>query len=483
MAPQVNHPEIAVAVKIIDLQLLYGVAGAREKFEDLCSLLVKAEQPAADKVRVSRGDGGIDVHVGDLTSPDGIEVYQCKFFPQGLDDSQKGQIRDSFKTCRTNFMVRRWTLCLPLDLSKPEKTWFEKWRSDQAEHGVAISDVWGATKLESLLYQSKNQSLREVFFKEEHLTQLRELHTKLLEWIPDILERLKRDPGAEARDAEAQVRSDAYLAQMIHIQLTRYLRLNTPAPLKLSALQEAKKRSDLRYAAELEEAARRPDHWQVTISPTRIPDRAKFATLSECWSIVEDAQERRVGRRYPVVEPDRRETGGDWTGSADVYGPESECWAMSQRGLFTHHFTLYDDVAPMPPSERLMRHQPAGFLKPRFVDIDLLAGVVTDVYRFAARLADKLVDSGDDSLRVSIRLTGTQNRVLTARDDPGRMRDWYACTLDALEHAWTHRRGELQANPDALAVKALVWFVERFGQPDVREDNLTKVQDHMLSKR
>jgi hypothetical protein len=50
-----------VAVKLIDLQLIYGVAGAREKFEDLTSQLVKTEHPRADKVRIVRGDGGIDV--------------------------------------------------------------------------------------------------------------------------------------------------------------------------------------------------------------------------------------------------------------------------------------------------------------------------------------------------------------------------------------------------------------------------------------
>src|SRR5687768_15519744 len=99
-----------MAVKLIDLQLIYGVAGAREKFEDLSSQLVCAEHPAAARPRVSKGDGGIDVHVGELTSPDGIDVYQCKFFPLGLGEDQKGQIRKSFKTCRENFKVRRWVL-------------------------------------------------------------------------------------------------------------------------------------------------------------------------------------------------------------------------------------------------------------------------------------------------------------------------------------------------------------------------------------
>ena len=89
-----------MAVKLPDLQVIYGIAGARGQFEDLTSKLMKSEEPSADKVRVKKGDGGIDVHVGDLSDPAGIDVYQCKFFPQGLGDSQKRQISDSFKQCR-----------------------------------------------------------------------------------------------------------------------------------------------------------------------------------------------------------------------------------------------------------------------------------------------------------------------------------------------------------------------------------------------
>jgi hypothetical protein len=49
-----------MAVKLIDLQLIYGVARAREKLEELSTQLVKGEHPKADKVRYVQGDGGID---------------------------------------------------------------------------------------------------------------------------------------------------------------------------------------------------------------------------------------------------------------------------------------------------------------------------------------------------------------------------------------------------------------------------------------
>lgn len=182
-------------VKLIDLQLIYGVAGARDKFEDLAAHLVKAHEPRADKVRIHQGDGGIDVYVGEVSDPSGIEVYQCKFFAQGLKDSQKAQIRNSFKQCHenTNFKLKKWTLCLPIDLSMEEKIWFENWKNEQSSLGITIENPWGATRLEGLLYEEKNRDLREAFFGEEHLAQIRESHSMLQQLVPEMYKRLKQD--------------------------------------------------------------------------------------------------------------------------------------------------------------------------------------------------------------------------------------------------------------------------------------------------
>jgi hypothetical protein len=56
--------------------------------------------------------------------------------------------------------MKKWTLCLPLDLSIDERKWFEEWRSKQVSPAVVIEDPWGATKLEGLLYQENNRGLR-----------------------------------------------------------------------------------------------------------------------------------------------------------------------------------------------------------------------------------------------------------------------------------------------------------------------------------
>jgi hypothetical protein len=228
-----------MAVKLIDLQLIYGVAGAREKFEDLVAQLVKGEQPKADKVRIMQGDGGIDVHVGELTNPGGIDVYQCKFFPQGLDESQKGQIRKSFQGCRDSdqFTTKKWTLCLPVDLSVDEKRWFEEWRSKQAASGIVIEDPWGATKLEGLLYQEKHRGLREAFFKvDECLRGIAALPTdyaaRIQNFLTEYLGTPERPVPFGGRDADL-AHLDAWLDDP---HAAPYLLLAAPAGRGKSAL-------------------------------------------------------------------------------------------------------------------------------------------------------------------------------------------------------------------------------------------------------
>src|SRR6266849_5771 len=123
-----------MAIRLLDLQLIYGIAGARERFEQLCADLISTEYSSAKEVRCEPGDGGVDVYVGDWADPEGISVFQVKYFPTGLGASHKDQVRQSFRTSieNDNFTVQRWTLCLPIDLSEKETVWFTKWKHQEA---------------------------------------------------------------------------------------------------------------------------------------------------------------------------------------------------------------------------------------------------------------------------------------------------------------------------------------------------------------
>ncbi len=125
------------------LEIGAGKAGAREKFERLIARLIKLQFYDAQEVKPNPGDWGIDVYIGKFTSGD-ITVWQAKYFPDGVDDCQKDQIRRSFnqivdKSKEKSFCVNAWILCIPSTLDGDSKIWWEKWASTkQKETGISI---------------------------------------------------------------------------------------------------------------------------------------------------------------------------------------------------------------------------------------------------------------------------------------------------------------------------------------------------------
>ncbi|QEK12338.1 hypothetical protein FQB35_08085 [Crassaminicella thermophila] len=117
----------------------YGEAGARDIFESICVELYQHKYQDAHSIKVSRGDGGIDIYIGNFEET--IEVYQCKYFLDGIGDSQKSQIRESFKTAVNSdqYKVNNWYLCIPNILTIDETKWWWNWKTKmETEYRVKI---------------------------------------------------------------------------------------------------------------------------------------------------------------------------------------------------------------------------------------------------------------------------------------------------------------------------------------------------------
>ena len=155
-----------MSVNFRELIIIWSQSGARDKFEELTALLIRSEFADASRIRIVHGDGGIDVHTNSIDDPCGIDVFQIKFFPDGISKSQKAQIRQSFKSVcdRKDFRTKSWTLCVPINLSTPEKQWFAKWKAKQAKLGIEIRQIWDELQLQTLLYSEKNRHLLEFYF-------------------------------------------------------------------------------------------------------------------------------------------------------------------------------------------------------------------------------------------------------------------------------------------------------------------------------
>src|ERR1035437_10132609 len=102
-------------------------------FEETCATIIKATVADTRRVRVHQGDGGVDVGKGSWGDFGDLTVYQIKYFPNGIGESQKRQIKESYRTAHDSalFKLGKWILCLPIRLSKKELDWFDSWAREQ----------------------------------------------------------------------------------------------------------------------------------------------------------------------------------------------------------------------------------------------------------------------------------------------------------------------------------------------------------------
>ena len=444
-----------MAVSLADLQLIYSKAGARDQFEELVGQLVAGEFSNADKVREKSGDGGIDVFVGQFTSAEGIDVYQCKFFPEGLGQSQKQQIRDSFKNCTNDprFKVKQWTLCLPINLSIDEIEWFSGWKDRQAASGVLITEPWGAMKLEGLLYQDKNKGLKEAFFREEFVTQIRELHAQL-----------QRDDAERLRLVQKQL----LVEQTAVIDKT----MNEVREIYLSTAMQCASTMGLIH--------KKPSHWEIIIHPSNLPPNATIDSFASLWTLIQSCLVGSDGWVFPPVTHDFRHQGGHWIGWLRSYNFEVQTWRLYDNCLFISLFPIQEDVIWMdkPPDQRRVDF-PRGFVPQHYFSIKTAIRILTHTFRFASHFAEKILPSGDGMIDIAIALGGAQDRVLLDAENRI-MPDCYRAHDPCLKNKWTYSRHQLQAEADALAIRAAVWFFERFGWLNIPNGILQQIQSSIF---
>lgn len=140
----------------------YGTAGAREKFESICTdILINIFKNNVHNVEPNPGDDGIDVFVGHFNSE--ISVYQCKYFYEGIGESQKSQIRKSFnKVVNSGYNLKEWILCVPCVLNPESHSWWDGWReNNEINLGISINLLDGNQLIDIM----KKQRIYDRYFK------------------------------------------------------------------------------------------------------------------------------------------------------------------------------------------------------------------------------------------------------------------------------------------------------------------------------
>ena len=183
-------------INIRQLEIRAGTEeGARTLFEKLIVHLMKVRYKDAKLIRSARGDWGIDAISGELSSGTCI-IWQAKYFINGINDSQKEQIRDSFKQVlkkskEKGFKINTWYLCIPCSLSPEETKWWESWHKKKTKETNIRIGLIDETEIEARLMTSDAEHIRLGFFGDVpsmvnyYLQSIRGMKERDIQQLPD----------------------------------------------------------------------------------------------------------------------------------------------------------------------------------------------------------------------------------------------------------------------------------------------------------
>lgn len=154
-------------------------------------------------------------------------------------------------------------------------------------------------------------------------------------------------------------------------------------------------------------------YWQVVIRPLQY-EKEKISDLSQCLQLVKDSKVKLRGWDYPHIS--NREppyNGIDYVEGTVDWDIHKEFWRMFQSGQFVHLFGCWEDW--FDEEVPFIGYSKFHHLKPRTVlGVIMTLYTVTEIYEFAARLAQK--NLFENSVFLSINLKGMKNRKLTCFD-------------------------------------------------------------------
>lgn len=161
----------------------FDEASARTKFEDICVGLYRFLHPEREPrtVEVRQGDGGIDIFMGNI-GIEPIDVIQCKFFISGIGESQKDQIRQSFRTAieSREYIAKSWTLCIINLLDLQQNKWWSTWKKNTEEKYKLPNNFIHLKDGNEIIDLLKQHNLYNTSFELEDSIKIREIHDTIV---------------------------------------------------------------------------------------------------------------------------------------------------------------------------------------------------------------------------------------------------------------------------------------------------------------
>ncbi|XHH09017.1 MAG: ABC-three component system protein [Candidatus Bathyarchaeia archaeon] len=148
-----------------------NIAGARERFQNLIAHIVRFKHKKSMEILAGRGDWGIDVLHGTLTTGSCL-VWQAKYFIRGVNAHERNDIEESFqqlieKSAEKGFTVNGWTLCIPCLLTTDSIVWWETWKKQIDNQFKITIDLMQLTDIEEFFMAPETRFIMRAFNLDE----------------------------------------------------------------------------------------------------------------------------------------------------------------------------------------------------------------------------------------------------------------------------------------------------------------------------
>jgi hypothetical protein len=196
-------------------------------------------------------------------------------------------------------------------------------------------------------------------------------------------------------------------------------------------------------------------HWRVNFRSEQYKPEI-VPRIHDLFELVERTAVSFRGWNYPHISSRviERAVGTDYVASwADFMG-HVEYWRLYQSGQFIHLFSV-PEVANSDWRNKYQHVEAPGIFS-----VKNFVFTITEIFEFAARLAQKHLYSGNLSIKIEIKqirgfvLVTDFDRMLSGR---------YEAHEEALGRVWEIETAELILDSQKMALDAVVWFFERFG--------------------
>ncbi|MBV9489046.1 MAG: hypothetical protein JO069_04885 [Verrucomicrobia bacterium] len=114
-------------------QLEFFVPEPKRAFSQLVETLLR-DRFGSSAVQGSNAQGCIAVQGPVPGLPDGLSLFQPKYFCRYWQGSQRQQLRSAFQQAmqdRDGSVLQRWVLCVPTAITAKDRRWFDGWRKTQ----------------------------------------------------------------------------------------------------------------------------------------------------------------------------------------------------------------------------------------------------------------------------------------------------------------------------------------------------------------